>query len=109
MGMVLLFSLVGAFVVRGNPVDIIVAVIAGTIGLILRFCGYPLAPIVIGMALGKIFEEKLRQGLVSTSGDVWEFLLDPIALFIFGLTLLIVLLPTLTGLKARKNSETVQD
>lgn len=109
MGMVLLFSLVGAFVVRGNPVDIIVAVIAGTIGLILRFSGYPLAPIVIGMALGKIFEEKLRQGLVSTSGDVWEFLLDPIALFIFGLTLLIVLLPTLTGLKARKNSETVQD
>jgi len=96
MGMILLFSLVGAFVVRGNPVDIMVAVIAGIVGLILRLAKYPIAPIVIGMALGTIFEAKLRQGLISASGNFVEFLIDPIALFIFALTALVVLLPIIS-------------
>ncbi len=96
MGMILLFSLVGAFVVRGNTVDIMVAVVAGIIGLILRLAKYPIAPIVIGMALGKIFEAKLRQGLISSSGNIVEFLIDPIALFIFALTAVVVLLPVIT-------------
>lgn len=101
MGTVLLFSLVGAFVVRGVPVDIIVAVVAGILGFILRLSGYPLAPIVIGMALGKIFEEKLRQGLISVDGDYIAFLSDPIAIGIFAVTGLMVLLPTLSRLRTR--------
>ncbi len=101
MGMVLLFSLVGAFVVRGNPVDVLVAIGAGLIGLALRFAKYPLAPIVIGMALGKTFEEKLRQGLVSAEGDILEFLSDPIAIGVFMLTALVVILPTV--MRAKKS------
>lgn len=100
MGMVLLFSLIGAFVVRGVPVDILVAVFAGVLGLILRLAGYPLAPIVIGMALGTIFEEKLRQGLISTDGDYIAFLTDPIALGVFAMTGLIVLLPVFSKLRS---------
>lgn len=100
MGLILLFSLVGAFVVRGIPFDIIIAVIAGLFGLVMRFTGYPIAPIVIGMALGKIFEEKLRQGLISARGDYIEFLSDPIALFFFALTALVVIVPTISKRRA---------
>lgn len=105
MGMVLLFSLVGAFVVRGNPVDVLVAVGAGIIGLILRLANYPLAPIVIGMALGKTFEEKLRQGLVSTEGDILLFLADPIALGVFALTAVILIWPIISK-RLRPQTET---
>ncbi len=96
MGMILLFSLVGAFVVRGNPVDVLVAVIAGVAGVILRFAKYPIAPIVIGMALGKIFEAKLRQGLIASRGDFLGFILDPIAIPILLLTLAVVLGPAVS-------------
>ncbi len=95
MGMILVFALVGAFVVRGNPVDVVVAVVAGVAGLILRFAKYPIAPIVIGMALGKTFEAKLRQGMISAEGNFAVFIFDPIALTILAITLVIVLLPTL--------------
>ncbi len=96
MGMILMFSFVGAFVVRGNPVDLIVCAVAGLAGVILRFAKYPIAPIVIGMALGKIFEEKLRQGLIATQGDFLAFALDPIAVPIFAVTLAIIFAPLIT-------------
>ncbi len=95
MGMILLFSLVGAFVVRGNPVDILVAVIAGIAGLILRFARYPVAPIVIGMALGTTFEGKLRQGMISANGNFLEFIADPIAVSILLITAAVVLSPVI--------------
>ncbi len=93
MGGVLLFSLVGAFVVRGNPIDILVAVVAGLVGFVLRYAGYPLAPIVIGMALGTIFEESLRQGLISANGNFLEFIGDPIALGILAVTAVVIVAP----------------
>ena len=96
MGMILLFSLVGAFVVRGNPVDVTVCAIAGIAGVILRFAKYPVAPIVIGMALGTTFENKLRQGLIHARGDFLEFLSDPIALVILLGTLVLVTAPVLS-------------
>ncbi len=91
MGVILLFSLVGAFVVRGNNVDVIVCVLAGVAGVILRFAKYPVAPIVIGMALGTTFEGKLRQELISARGDYLEFIYDPIALSVLAITALTLL------------------
>ncbi len=101
MGMILIFSLVGAFVVRGNPVDVLVAVIAGIAGLILRFAGYPIAPIVIGMALGTTFEAKLRQGMISAQGNFVEFIFDPIALFILAVTVAVVTVPAISKRRAK--------
>ncbi len=109
MGMILLFSLVGAFVVRGNPVDISVAVIAGIAGLILRFAKYPIAPIVIGMALGTIFEGKLRQGMISAQGNFLEFIMDPIALFILALTAVVVLAPFVSRRLKKQPNQTTEE
>ncbi|MEP3277625.1 MAG: tripartite tricarboxylate transporter permease [Stappiaceae bacterium] len=104
MGFILLFSLVGAFVVRGNSVDVIVCAIAGIAGVILRFAKYPVAPIVIGMALGTTFENKLRQGLIHARGDILEFLSDPIAIVILLGTAVMVLTPIVRkGLKRHAN------
>jgi putative tricarboxylic transport membrane protein len=95
MAQILMFSLVGAFVVRGNPVDLLVCVIAGVAGVILRYAQYPVAPIVIGMALGTTFETKLRQGLIAARGDIVVFLSDPIAIFILLATLALGIPPLL--------------
>ncbi len=92
---VLLMSLVGAFAVRGNPVDVIVAVVAGIVGALLRLVGIPMAPMVIGMALGGTFEESLRQGLMLTDGSFIGFLQQPIALGIMILTVLVIAWPVL--------------
>ncbi len=96
MAGVLIMSLVGSFAVRGNPLDVIVAIIAGVVGVLLRLAGIPMAPIVIGMALGKTFEESFRQGMMLSDGNFAAFFQQPIALSIFALTLLIIGWPFLS-------------
>lgn len=102
MGMIFLFSMIGAFTVRGNIVDVIVCAVAGVVGMALRLAHYPVAPIVIGMALGATLERKLRQGMISARGDFWTFIADPIALSILALTLMIVLSPVVKKFTDKK-------
>ena len=91
MPLVLLMSLVGTFAIRSNPIDLIVALVFGVIGLLARLNRFPPAPIIIGFVLGKQLEFTFRQGLVFTDGNVLGFFQSPIAAVLFGLTGLIVL------------------
>lgn len=80
--MVMVLSVVGSYGVNGSMFDVLIALIAGGVGFGLRLCSVPAAPIVIGLVLGPIFEESLRQGLIITDGRFGAFFsLDrPIAL-----------------------------
>jgi putative tricarboxylic transport membrane protein len=53
----------------------------------------PLAPVVIGIVLGPIFEESLRQGLIINDGNITKFFSfnHPIALILIFTTLAIIL------------------
>ncbi|NIA70823.1 hypothetical protein HBA54_19670 [Pelagibius litoralis] len=101
MGSVVLMSVVGAFAVRGNPIDVVVAVVAGIFGVIMRLAGVPVAPIVIGMALGKTLEQSLRQGLMLNEGSFLAFFGQPIAVVIFLITLFFIAAPVYTALRKR--------
>ena len=105
MAFIMLFSFVGAFVVRGNPIDVIICAVAGVVGVILRFAKYPVAPIVIGMALGTTFEGKLRQGMISAQGDFIEFISDPIALCVLGLTVAFIAAPFIGSRRSGEKSD----
>lgn len=92
LGMVLILSLIGAFSVSGRIFDLWVAIAAGLFGFILRLAKVPLAPVVIGLVLGPIFEESLRQGLIIKGGNFLKFFgFDhPISLVLMIITLLII-------------------
>ncbi|MDF1584827.1 tripartite tricarboxylate transporter permease [Marinimicrococcus flavescens] len=102
--LVLVLSIVGAYGVRGNPFDLLTALVAGIVGFFLRLCGVPMAPIVIGMVLGPTFEENLRQGLILTDGSFLAFFSGhPIAVVLLGVTFVVVVL-ALVG-EARRRGE----
>ncbi len=109
MSGVLVMSLVGSFAVRGNPLDVIVAILAGIVGVLLRLIGIPMAPIVIGMALGVTFEESFRQGMMFSGGNFGAFFQEPIALFIFALTALIIGWPFLSQLVKNRRRTDAKD
>lgn len=94
LSMVMVLSIVGAYGVNGKFFDLIVAFAAGVVGFFLKFCDVPVAPIVIGLVLGPIFEESLRQGLILTDGNFLAFfsLSSPIALVLFAIAALLVVL-----------------
>src|SRR5699024_4555538 len=91
IGLVIVIALVGAYGVRGNVLDIWVALAAGVLGMCMRFTGFPIVPMVIGMVLSPMIEQSLRQGLLITRGDFLAFLQRPIALSLFILTAVILI------------------
>ena len=106
MTMVVVISLIGAYGVRGNPLDLLTAFIAGVGGFFLRKNGFPLAPMVIGMVLSQMIENSLRQGLLITRGDFLAFFQRPIALTLFVMTFAILVWPLLAWLWKRRNAAT---
>lgn len=104
MTMVTVIAIVGAYGVRGNPLDLITAFLAGVGGFILRKAGFPLAPLVIGMVLSQMIENSLRQGLLLTRGSFMAFFERPIALSLFIITAIMLIWPVVRYLRGRSQN-----
>jgi len=98
--------MIGTFSVSYNYLDLLVAVLSGIVGYVLRRNDIPLAPIVIGFVLGPIVESSLRQGMILTQGDFWAFFKSPIASVLFAITAISLALPLWSGRRARRRPET---
>lgn len=97
MTAVVIIALLGAYGIRGNPLDLVIALVAGIVGYAMRVTGFPIPPMVIGMVLAPMIESSLRQSLLLTRGDFWAFFDRPIALALFILTVSVLALPLLTA------------
>ena len=93
MTAVLVLSVVGSYGASGRMFDVGVGIFFGIVGVALRFLKVPIAPIVIGLVLGPIFEESLRQGLIITDNNFLSFmsLEYPLAMILLLLAASIVL------------------
>ncbi len=87
---VTVLALVGAYGVNNRMFDVVVALIAGLVTVWLRHTGYAAAPMVIGLVLGPLLEEKLRQGLIISDGNFLAFFASPVASLLFVLTAVFV-------------------
>lgn len=74
MGLILIFSIIGAFTTRTNLFDVWVMFAAGVLGYYLEAYDYSVAPLVLGLVLGPIAEPRLRRALVV--GDGWWVFVD---------------------------------
>jgi len=95
-------SLVGAYALRGNPLDIWTAIGAGMLGYVMRVEDYPLAPMVLGLILGPIAEVNLRRSLQISGGDLGVFVENPLTITIFVLSLVSVAYPLIQRIRERR-------
>jgi putative tricarboxylic transport membrane protein len=88
---ILVISFIGAYAVNSSLFDVGLALVFGVLGYLLNKFNFPLAPILMGIILGPIAEEGLRQSLMVSDGS-WSILVtQPISATFLGVTLLIVL------------------
>ena len=66
---ILLFASLGCYAVNASAVDLVILLIVGIVGFVLRRYGWPVAPAVVGLILGPIAEENLRRALAISQGD----------------------------------------
>ncbi|MGH3642055.1 MAG: tripartite tricarboxylate transporter permease [Mycobacterium sp.] len=102
--MILVISTVGVFSLSRNTTDLILMVIFGAIGLLLRICDVPLAPAVLGLVLGPLMEEQWGRGLTTSRGDWSIFVSSPTAVIILILAVIAFTFPALVKLLHRVKS-----
>ncbi len=77
---VLVFSVVGAYALRNSMFDVYVMCFFGLVGHVMDRNRAPTAPLILGLILGPLLEERLRDGLIKSQGSIVPFFTRPICL-----------------------------
>jgi hypothetical protein len=62
---ILVMCAIGAYTVHNSAFDVVLMLVFGVIGYVLKKCNYPLAPMVLAIVLGDKAEEAFRQSLLA--------------------------------------------
>jgi putative tricarboxylic transport membrane protein len=93
--LIAVLAFIGVYSVVSNPFDLYMIIGLGVFGWLIRKLGFSLAPVILGVVLGNLFEDNLRRALSISGGD-WMILIDSgRSVVIYILTALILFLPPL--------------
>ena len=105
---ILFFTLMGSYLGQNNSTELLILVGFGVVATILRFADFPLAPLLIGFILGTMLENNFARAMQLYRG--FDFILErPMTLGLLVLALILVVLPSYRGYRARKRAEGVAD
>jgi putative tricarboxylic transport membrane protein len=79
MPLILLFCVIGSYSLSSNVADVIIMIVFGIVGYILRKFDYEEAPLVMAFILGPMLETAFRQSLIMSDGKFFIFLERPIS------------------------------
>lgn len=99
--MILTFSLIGIYTLRNSLTDIAIASAFGLFGFVLKRLELPTSPIILGIVLGKLMEDRLRTAMARVR-EPWDFIDRPIAFVLFLMILAALGAQVWTVVKARR-------
>jgi putative tricarboxylic transport membrane protein len=86
-------SIIGVYSVDNRLFDTWLVAFFGLLGYLMRKVDYPAAPLILGLVLGDLMENAVRQSLMMSQGDVSILYTRPLALVILILTALVLIGP----------------
>lgn len=103
---ILLTSLVGAYSVSNNMFSVWLVLVFGLIGYVMKEVHLPMAPFVLGLVLGPLFEKALVQTSAIGKGNFGVVFESPIAVGVLVLAIIALALPRLIGAVRRVRGRT---
>ena len=100
-GGILVFAVLGAYSATGSTPDVVIMLVIGVAGYLMRVYDFPVAPVLVGMILGPLSEQQLRRALAISQGDPSVFVTRPIAAGILAVAAAVLLAPYLLRLFRR--------
>jgi putative tricarboxylic transport membrane protein len=91
---VLVVAFVGVYSVHNSALDLIMATVLGMVGYLMRKFDFPLAPVILGLVLGDLMEQSIRQALMISGGDAGILFRSTISKALFVLAIVVVIGPT---------------
>src|SRR4030095_874977 len=90
---ILVMCAIGAYTVHNSTFDVVMMLVFGVIGYVLKKANYPLAPMVLAIVLGDKAEEAFRQSLLASQGNLGVFWSNPLVSSIMALGLIALFWP----------------
>ncbi|MFV0474570.1 MAG: tripartite tricarboxylate transporter permease [Pikeienuella sp.] len=106
MPVILMFCIVGAFAINNTVFGVTVMLVFGLLAYIMEENGFPVAPAILGIVLGKMLEDNFMSSMIKADGDLLGFFSRPIAAGLGALTLALWLLPPMLALIRRGRAKT---
>ena len=78
---------------NNSTFDLILLLIVGILGFVMRRYDFPVAPVIIGLILGRIAEAQFRRALSISQGDPSVFLTHPLSAALLVIAVLIFAVP----------------
>lgn len=95
--LVAVLAFIGVFSVVGSSFDLYMMIGLGVFGWLLRKLDFSLAPVILGVVLGALFEDNLRRALSISGGD-WSILVNSAeSIILYAMAALIVIVPVWLG------------
>jgi putative tricarboxylic transport membrane protein len=101
--LIMVTSLVGIYSINAHIFDVEVAIAMGVLGYILLRLQWPVVALVMGLVLGDILEDRLRQSLSISMGDPLVFFKRPISLAIMIAAILVIVVPLIRHRQKRES------
>ncbi|PZW44992.1 putative tricarboxylic transport membrane protein [Humitalea rosea] len=98
---ILVFATIGTYGISNSVTDLVLLYGIGIIAMFMRRFDFPTAPVVIGMILGPMAEQAMRQALVISQGDWTTFLTRPASATLLAIAVLALVGPRIWGLVRR--------
>ena len=107
--LIAVLAFIGVFSVVGNPFDLYMMIGLGVLGWLLRKLDFSLAPVILGVVLGHLFEDNLRRALSISAGD-WSVLLEsPSSIVLYVMAAVVVAVPFWLGQRGRRAAPSIDD
>ena len=91
--LILLTSVVGAYSIQNNMFSVWVVLVSGAIGYAMKRLDLPMAPLVLGLVLGPLFEKALVQTSALGDGNLGILFTRPLALTVLVLAVVLLVAP----------------
>ncbi len=88
-------SAVGVYSVHATGFDLVLAVVLGVAGYILRKLHFPMSALILGFVLGEMLEQNLRRALSLSDGDVRILWHSPISVGLWAVAIAMLVVPPL--------------
>jgi TctA family transporter len=98
---IMVICAIGAFTVHNSTFDIVLMMVFGVFGYLLKKCNYPLAPLVLAIVLGDKAEESFRQSLLGSQGNLSIFFSNGLVGSIMALGLIALFWPLIQTIWTR--------
>ncbi len=94
---ILVLCAIGAYTVHNNTFDVVMMMVFGVVGYVMKKCNYPMAPLVLAIVLGDKAEEAFRQSLLGSQGNLGVFFSNGLVGTIMTLGLIALFWPMISN------------